>query len=583
MATGYYADAGSGYDGPVETQYYNPQSGNYGSGQSIIDSANSIGGGNYSDVDSALNYYKTYAPDQNWQNNTPKYLSADQNQLNLTPYDTSQYSSPELAYLDNFNNWGGQSKGVSQYVQQLGLDPRAVINGLQKWQAGGQGNTTDWLGSPQAMLYAAGQGDPSLASKINPWFQQQQNQDQFNQHQQQGGIDWQRAHPAMEMHTNDYMDILKGMALVASMGAAGGAFAGGEALGAGAEGYGVAGGADALDSSLASSAWNPTWGDALDSSLASTGTTGLGQGVSEGAGIAGGVGGTVGEGSGGGNGGSGGTPMDAGTFNSGSGFNGPMPDTGPQTLADLQNFEVGTSPLSSSSLEGGASTGQILPENGAQGTNMFDGDTLDSSLYNGNDPYARPDVIGSDWSGGQPGSLQSNTNPGMMDQLKSLYQQVNGFTKTPYYQVPKTMMDVYGQYQNGQNSKAAMDRYNQQSDPFGAQRAQYQAMLAQSYNDPKSLYNSPQYQSLRDIFSKQISAKDAAAGRNSQYGARSLQMQDNFNSYLNQYRAGLQGAAGANIAPNMSGLQSIYQNSGNANKAMLTSLANPQLWQSLFG
>ena len=115
-----------------------------------------------------------------------------------------------------------------------------------------------------------------------------------------------------------------------------------------------------------------------------------------------------------------------------------------------------------------------------------------------------------------------------------------------------------------------------QQDPFGAQRAYYQGLLNQSYSNPTSLYNSPEYQSLQALFLKDLKARDAASGRNSQYATRATQAQNYFNTYLNNYRAGLQQAAGTGIAPNIAGLATAsaqqYKNMGDTAMAGLNSI-----------
>lgn len=71
----------------------------------------------------------------------------------------------------------------------------------------------------------------------------------------------------------------------------------------------------------------------------------------------------------------------------------------------------------------------------------------------------------------------------------------------------------------------------------------YNDLLKTSYTDPLSIWNSPEMQGLNNIFKQQIDRRDSAAGRNSQYGARAVEMQNNFlaNS-LPKYRSGLNDA-----------------------------------------
>lgn len=114
---------------------------------------------------------------------------------------------------------------------------------------------------------------------------------------------------------------------------------------------------------------------------------------------------------------------------------------------------------------------------------------------------------------------------------------------------------LYGLYQNNQTSQdlgGLASDLAEKSDPFGSQRSQYQTRLKESYDNPMSIYNSPEYQGLADMYRKKIEAKDAAAGRRSQYSARELEMQSNFLNYLQGYRKDLASLAGAGISPNTS-------------------------------
>lgn len=220
-----------------------------------------------------------------WYNSTDGSTSGGM----VHSYDTSAYSSPELAYLDMMNPQG-QGAGLSAVVQQLGLDPKQVIQGIQAWQAQNPTNNITWLGSPAAILQSAAEGNPSLASVVQPYVAA--NQQQFNAGQAQTAKEWVDGHPAMEMHGTDYAQIAAGMASILGMGALGGAFAG---VGAGA-GAGTGGLSEALPAGFS------TGGEAgLDAGIAG-GTGGLseplnfaGSGLGGGAGGAGGTGGIVGD------------------------------------------------------------------------------------------------------------------------------------------------------------------------------------------------------------------------------------------------------------------------------------------------
>lgn len=122
-------------------------------------------------------------------------------------------------------------------------------------------------------------------------------------------------------------------------------------------------------------------------------------------------------------------------------------------------------------------------------------------------------------------------------------------------------------------AKAKMTGYNPLSGDYGF----YQKQLQQSYTDPMKIYNDQGYQTLANLFGSQIARRDAAAGRLSQYGDRATEMQGNFLKYLNDYRSGLNSAAGTS-----GGLQSQYANNllgqyngiSNANLGQLQGLGN---------
>lgn len=89
---------------------------------------------------------------------------------------------------------------------------------------------------------------------------------------------------------------------------------------------------------------------------------------------------------------------------------------------------------------------------------------------------------------------------------------------------------------------------------------QYMDLLSKSYSDPLSVYNSPEMQALNDKFMGGIERRDAAAGRNSQYGARAVEAQNNFlTNALPQYRTGLIGSQGAQTQT-ANGLNSLFGN-----------------------
>lgn len=245
-----------------------------------------------------------------------------------------------------------------------------------------------------------------------------------------------------------------------------------------------------------------------------------------------------------------GTPdVASGTDNLGSIFN-PTTDTGGGVLdttattldsnASLGDAALGTSSNSANNVNwtttgGDTSVAGQLPEYSAKSL----GGTGSMTPAQGTSPTTS-------FNSGA-GATMSATAPSMWDKLSGYATDPKNFG---------TMLKGAGTLYGMQQQKTAADALantaavqQQKQDVFAEQRPQYQAALSQSYVDPMAVYNSPQYQGLNDIFQKQIARRDAAMGRNSQYGARAIEQQNNFMDYLNKYRAGLLQPAGANIAP----------------------------------
>jgi hypothetical protein len=169
-----------------------------------------------------------------------------------------------------------------------------------------------------------------------------------------------------------------------------------------------------------------------------------------------------------------------------------------------------------------------------------------------------------------------------MNNGNSLWDNItNQFMAKPVTNSYKLGSTLYDAYNKNQQSKL-MQQMAEKSDPFASQRAQYQQKLSQSYSDPMSIYNGAEFSGLNDLFSRQIAARDAAAGRNSQYGARATERQNYFNSYLDNYRKSLQTPAGANIAPNASGVQAMQYSNNNSNIAQCPTSEDIHCWLIYF-
>lgn len=126
--------------------------------------------GGYTKFDPAGN---NATPGQNY------YISHGGTMDEYGAYDTSKYASPQLAYLDNYNLFnytknGLGTQGVANQVQQLGLDPSAMISAIQR-----SGASVPDMSGPYGLFNAArvggysGPGADALNSyAATPAFQQ---------------------------------------------------------------------------------------------------------------------------------------------------------------------------------------------------------------------------------------------------------------------------------------------------------------------------------------------------------------------------------------------------------------------------
>lgn len=96
-------------------------------------------------------------------------------------------------------------------------------------------------------------------------------------------------------------------------------------------------------------------------------------------------------------------------------------------------------------------------------------------------------------------------------------------------------------------------------DPFASQRGQYQRLLSDTYTNPNIALGRPEIRAQLQGLENQINARDAAAGRRSQYGDRANQLAIASSGLLDKYRQQLAQLAGGGLSPNFSGLSNLYQ------------------------
>jgi hypothetical protein len=148
---------------------------------------------------------------------------------------------------------------------------------------------------------------------------------------------------------------------------------------------------------------------------------------------------------------------------------------------------------------------------------------------------------------------------------------IENFNKNPIGFLGKIISGAWDNKQARDMEKETKQRGEDlvdRADPFGPQRAKYQELLRQSYDDPAGLFNSPEYQGMANLFTEQINRRDAAKGR-TEAGVlpRTMELQDNFMKWLGNYREGLQKAAGTGMDPTGMGATAMSE----ASKAMNTS------------
>lgn len=98
----------------------------------------------------------------------------------------------------------------------------------------------------------------------------------------------------------------------------------------------------------------------------------------------------------------------------------------------------------------------------------------------------------------------------------------------------------------------------------------YQDRMKQSYTNPLAVYNTPEMQALNAQFMNSIQRRDAAAGRNSQYGARAVEAQNNFlTNTLPAYRTGL-GQGQQTATQQGSALGNLFNQQGNYANTLAT-------------
>lgn len=184
----------------------------------------------------------------------------------------------------------------------------------------------------------------------------------------------------------------------------------------------------------------------------------------------------------------------------------------------------------------------------------------------------------------QQGSLTEGITPGNVASTEAAYPQQNALKdlwngakdvlKTPQYQLAKTGIDLYSQFQDGQAAKAGLNRFNQLAD-----RSAWANQAGQDlYTNPNAFFNSPAFKASQAGAMNEYRRKQAASGRRADTAGLALQMQQYGLNQLNNQGAGI---ARFNQQPNTSGLQQMYQGAGRAQSNMYNTFANKDLWDAI--
>lgn len=157
---------------------------------------------------------------------------------------------------------------------------------------------------------------------------------------------------------------------------------------------------------------------------------------------------------------------------------------------------------------------------------------------------------------------------------RSLWDMGKDIIKSPQYQIGKTGIDLYSQFQDSQAAKAGLNRFNQLND-----RGAWATQAGQDlYTNPNAFFNSPAFKQSQAGAMETYRRQQAARGRRADTAGLALQMQKFGADQLNQQGAGI---ARFNQQPNLSGLQGLYQGAGRAQSNLLNTFAKKDLWDSI--
>ena len=179
-------------------------------------------------------------------------------------------------------------------------------------------------------------------------------------------------------------------------------------------------------------------------------------------------------------------------------------------------------------------------------------------------------ATGSDGRGGvvpaQPSNHHGTTGASRV--LATLASQL-GVSASDLSKLLQTGLSGLASYQNNQTANRLLDmfsRYNSDADFYGNK-------LRETYTNPLSYLQGPEYQSIQNVAGDYLQRKDAAGGNLANNFGRQSKLQDLAMSNLNQYRQGLSGTY-----QNMAG---ISTGQGAQGAVAVSGTANAPLYRSL--
>lgn len=172
---------------------------------------------------------------------------------------------------------------------------------------------------------------------------------------------------------------------------------------------------------------------------------------------------------------------------------------------------------------------------------------------------------------------EASVNASIPDQARLGLKGLNQMTQSPYFQIQKTLYNLYSQDQKARQLESMMNKFQQQSDVGGP----FRDMMMRSFNDPNFFKNMPEFGAGMEAFNQQYGANAAAKGGRSQLGgaAHNIAVNREGSRLADIYRSRLAPLAG--MQPNMQGMAALAPAVANAQGNQFNSLFDPQLWNSL--